>query len=276
MVIHNSKEKVGCSMKKSIIISGIFDENSLQMKRLHPIKDPKNTDLGKSYRFLIEFFGKELIAYRRKKVYDKNRTFFIKVFSKFLNELQEGNSPSEWKESELSFWEEFIVLFFPHNMVISTDEKEVENLFFELRKFIRWIDRQNGTNWYLVVNSFITDANPELKICEHLLNKFYLRDYPKIHHHDWNYIQDMEKLNRNFIQCTHTLSSIFEVKDINNDIVVLNDCKDNHTYYLKDLPYKFIVPGIIMNGIIGKKSDETAWSWHQTGGIYPNRAKYYL
>ncbi|WP_335574196.1 hypothetical protein [Neobacillus vireti] len=52
--------------------------------------------------------------------------------------------------------------------------------------------------------------------------------------------------------------------------------KSYHTYYIRGLPYKLIEIGMIMSGIIGKKSADLTWNWFQTDGIYPQRGKTYI
>ena len=109
-----------------------------------------------------------------------------------------------------------------------------------------------------------------------LLNGLFLNDFPRIYKSDWNPEQDIEKINHKFEQCTYRLNSLFEVTSIIEDTFLLSEFETNQTYYIRGLPYKLIEIGMIMSGIIGKKSADLTWNWIQTDGIYPQRGKTYI
>jgi hypothetical protein len=255
--------------------------------RVQPFANPKerqeflmnlaiSAEFEMRHRGLLEFYGKDLIAYKQKNTSDKNCNEFLRVMSKFMTDWLEDKCPSSWKKCQPSFWEEFIFTFYPHSMKISPNKKEVETFLSQLRKFVRWLDRRAGTSWYPVIEEYASEAGPELKICEHLLNDILLSDFPRIHHDDWNLEQDYEKIKQKFNKFTDRLDSIFEVTSMIEDSIVLTEFNSNRTYYIKGLPCKLIKPGIIMSGAIGKRSGEIVWNWYQTEGIYPQRGKNYI
>jgi len=228
------------------------------------------------YRGLLEYYGKEFIAYKQLEPSDKKRNEFLRIMSKFMTDCLEDKCPSAWQRCEPSFWEELLFTFYPHSMKISSEEKEVENFLSQIKKFVMWLDKRVGTSWYSIVEEYSDLASSELKSCEHLLNGLFLNDFPRIYFDDWGPEQDIERINHQYAQCTDTLSSIFEVTSIIEDTVVLTEFDTNRTYYIKGLPYKLVKIGMIMSGIIGKKRGELTWNWYQTDGIYPQRGKNYL
>jgi hypothetical protein len=235
-----------------------------------------STEFEMRHRGLLEFYGKDLIAYKRGHASDKNCNEFLRVFSKFMTDCLEDKCPSSWKECQPSFWEEFIFTFYPHHIKISPNEKEVETFLSQLKKFVRWLDQRAGTSWYPVIEEYASEAGPELKFCEHLLNGLFLRDFPRIHHDDWNLEKDYEKIEQKFNQFSDRLDSLFEVTSMIEDTIVLTEFNSNRTYYIKGLPGKLIKPGIIMSGAIGKRSGEKVWDWYETECIYPQRGKNYV
>ncbi|WP_040205839.1 hypothetical protein [Neobacillus jeddahensis] len=228
------------------------------------------------YRGLFTYYGKDLITYKLQKPSDKNRNEFLRILSKFMTDCLEDNCPASWLQCQPSFWEEFIFMFFPHSMKVTAEEKQVEAFLLQLKKFVRWLDKNKGTSWSPVVKDLIVAATPELKDCEHLLNSLFLLDYPLLFHPDWDPEQDFERMNQEFAQCADRSNSIFEVTSKIENTVVLTDIDTHCTYYVKGLPYQLIEPGIIMSGIIGRKRDEFVWKWYQTDGIYPQIGKNYM
>jgi hypothetical protein len=228
------------------------------------------------YRGLVEYYGKELIAYKRERPLDKQRNEFLRVLSKFMTDCLEDNCPPSWKECNYSFWEEFIFTFCPLHMKISPEEKEVETFLSQLKEFVQWLDQRVGTTWYSIIETFSTEAAPELKVCEHLLNDIFLNDYPRIYEDDWNPMDDINRLDKDFAECKERRNSLFEVTNIIGDTVVLSEFNFNYTYKIKGLPLRSIKPGLIMSGVIGKKKGDLFWTWFETVGIFPQRGKSYI
>lgn len=161
-------------------------------------------------------------------------------------------------------------------MRISPNEKEVEKFFSQLKKFVRWLDRKAGTSWYNLVAQLSIDSAPELKTCEKLLNRLFLIHFPRIHYKDWNLQQEIEKAKHDDEQCDETISSLFQVDKIHGEIIILKDLDTDASYSIAGMPTELITPGILLNGLIGKRNQEMLWNWHLTEGIFPQKAKHYF
>ncbi|MCQ6280879.1 hypothetical protein [Bacillus sp. EB600] len=235
-----------------------------------------SSEFDMRHRGLFEYYGKDFITYKRLKPFDQARNEFLRIIAKFMSECLEDNCPSSWKQCQPSFWEELIFTFYPHTMNISPNNNETENFIGQLLKFVRWLDKQAGTSWYPAVEEYALIAFPELQKCEKLLNSLFLRDYPRIHHEDYNPSQDFEKVNQQFNQCPIKLGGIYEVTSVLDDSVILMDLKTKQSYSIKGLPDDLIVPGMIMDGTIGKQKSDLFWYWYVTIGIFPQRAKNFI
>ncbi|MEH7224800.1 hypothetical protein V7112_13405 [Bacillus sp. JJ1566] len=225
------------------------------------------------YRGLLEYYGKDFITYKKEKPSDKKRNEFLRIISKYMTHYLEDDCPSSWKQCQSSFWEVLIFSFYPDHIKLSPNEQEVEDFLYQLKRFVRWLDKRNGTSWHSVVEQYSSEAFPELKICERIINWIFLNDFPRIHHNDWNLEQDLYRLKQKFNQYTNQVDSTFKVTSIIGDRVVLTELKTNCTYYIKGLPYEFILPGIKMNGVICNKSGDQTWNWYYTDGIYPSKGE---
>jgi hypothetical protein len=240
----------------------------------------KNLEIGAEfdmrYRGHFLYYGKDLIAYKLEKPFSKKRNDFLRDLSQYMSDHLEDNCPSSWKQCESSFWEEFIFTFYPHILKITPDEKEVETFLHQLKIFVQWIDKRVGTSFYPIIEKFIEESDSELKHCERLLNSIFLIDHPRMYQDDWNPVQDIEKINQKYEKCNDKLNSLFEVTKIMGDTIELTEFNSCRTYNLIGLTSKLFVPGIIMSGVIGKKSSDLVWNWYQTDGVYPRRGKKYI
>lgn len=225
------------------------------------------------YRGLLEYYGKDFIAHKKEKPSDEKRNEFLRVISKYMTHYLEDDCPPSWKQCQPTFWEVLIYSFYPDHIKLSPNEEDVETFIFQLKKFVRWLDKRTGTSWYATIEQYTSEAFPELKICERIINRLFLNDFPRIHHDDWNFEEDLDRFDQIFSQCTNQVDSTFNVTKIIGDSVLLTELKTNCTYYIKGLPCDLIVPGIKMSGIIGKKSGDRCWNWYHTHGIYPSRGE---
>ncbi|WP_077620070.1 hypothetical protein [Bacillus sinesaloumensis] len=142
------------------------------------------------YRGLLEYYGKDFIAYKKEKPSDKKRNEFLRIISKFMTHYIEDDCPPSWKQCPASFWELFIFSFYPDHIKLSPTEQEVEIFLYQLKEFVRWLDKRSGTSWSPIIEQYSLEAFPELKICERSINWIFLRGFPRIHHNDWNLEQD--------------------------------------------------------------------------------------
>jgi hypothetical protein len=106
-------------------------------------------------------------------------------------------------------------------MTISPDEKSTENFLGQLLRFVRWLDKKNGTSHYPIVENYALNAVSELKTCERLLNALFIIHYPRIFHDDWDFEADQERMMQNLDECVDKRSDLFEVTSIDDDSVVV-------------------------------------------------------
>jgi hypothetical protein len=227
-------------------------------------------------RGLVFYYGKDLIAYKREKPTDQNRNEFLRILSKFMTDCLEDNCPSSWDQCESSFWEKFIYYFYPQNLKISPTLKEAEHFLFQLKEFVRWLDKRVGTHYYPLIEKYSTEAAPDLKSSEYLLYSLFMRDFPQANSDGWDPELDIERLTQNGTQYTDSLEGVFEVTSKIEDTILLTDISSTQTYYVKGLPSDFINLGMILSGVIGKRKREKQWNWYITVGVNPPQAKNYI
>ncbi|MCL6571827.1 MAG: hypothetical protein K6T88_09105 [Bacillus sp. (in: Bacteria)] len=275
-------------MKNSGNTKDICDESKPQVNVLMKhFKNPKeHEEMVKSLQIGAEFdmrprghylfYGKDMIAYKLERPYDQNRNEFLRILSNFMSNVLEDTCPSTWKKCKRPFWEELIFTHLPHVMRITPDQNQIQTFLYQLKMFIQWLDKRVGTTWFTVVDKYSKEAVSDLKVCEHVLNTLFLRDFPQIHQKGFRPLQTAEIIEQNFKECTKHLDSLFEVTSIIDQITVLTEFNSNKTFYVKGLPTHLIVPGLIMSGAIGRKSGTLLWEWFQTEGIYPQKGRKYL
>ncbi|MGY0693883.1 hypothetical protein ACW2QC_14030 [Virgibacillus sp. FSP13] len=255
--------------------------------QMHPFSSPKEREaileklrIGSQFfmraRGLSKFYGDDLIAYKRKKGSGKHANEFLRIFANYLTDNLEDNCPSSWKECQPSFWEELIFVHYPHHIKISIKQRESEIFLLQLKRFVRWLDHRAGTSWYELVEQYAQQASPELAMCERLLNHLYLRSYPNIHQSDWDFEKDITANESELNNCTQSIHSAFQVKEVFNEIITVTDIDSGRDYQIDEMPCNIIYPGMIVCGVIGKKGDDFYWTWYVTEGVYPARAKDYF
>ncbi|MBS4209983.1 hypothetical protein [Bacillus sp. FJAT-50079] len=228
------------------------------------------------YRALLEFYGDDLLAYKHKNITSKNVNEFLRIFSAYLTDYLEDQTPSSWKDCHFAFWEELIYAFYPQHMKISTKQKDTTTFLFHLKKFSYWLDQRSGNSSYNIVDQLAKDSIPILTVCERLLNSLYLHLFPNIHHNSWDPIEAIDRLNDNFQNYQEAVTGIFKVSNMSDYILTIDDIDSGQTYQIIDFPVKKIAPNILLDGIIGKKTNEFFWEWHYTIGVYPLQAEKYI
>jgi len=228
------------------------------------------------YRGLVEFYGKDFIAYKQEQYFDQDRNDFLRIFSSYMADFLEDDCPPSWKQCTPQFWEEFIVCYIPYFIKVTEDQKQVETFMKQLKSFVKWLDKRAHTWWYKYIINFCKRHRSDLKACEALINHLYLADFPKVFHDDWNYQHDLDLLLETYKDYDATVHSVFEIKKTDQDIALLYDLKTSRSYSIIGLPEKLIRPGILMHGIIGKKDEYIFWDWHHTDNISPLKSKDYI
>lgn len=232
-----------------------------------------SSEFGMRNRGLVFYYGKDLIAYKRENPSDENRNEFLRILSKFMTDCLEDDCPSSWEQCGSSFWEKFIYHFYPQNITISQTRKETDNYLIQMKKFARWLDKRVGTDYFPIIEKYSTEAAPNLKSCEQLLNILFLRAFPQAFSHNWNPDLDIERLTLYGTQFSKSQEGVFDVTSKIEDTFVLTDLNSNQSYYVKDLPSEYVEVGMILSGVLGKRKGEKHWNWYITVAINPQQAK---
>ncbi|MBS4192348.1 hypothetical protein KHA94_19500 [Bacillus sp. FJAT-49705] len=229
------------------------------------------------YRGLFEYYGKDLIAYKREKPRDQNRNEFLRIISIFMSFYLEDTCPTSWENCQPSFWEELMITIFPLHMHVTPQKKEVEKFLHELKKFVRWLDRRVGTSWSLTIENHINKYHDELKMCEVLLNTHFLLHFPQIHKSDnWDPLQNIKKLKEDSSEFNNTINSIFKICSTHENTTVLKDISDDRDFYVIGLDCNQTMEGILLDCSIGKKDSDIYWHWLFTEGVYPGNTSKYI
>ncbi|WP_445489130.1 hypothetical protein [Niallia sp. 03133] len=262
-------------------------ENTSQTKViLHPIENPLDrkkflkkieisSHFNMRFRALFEFYGDDLIDYKREYLSDPDCNEFLRIFSKYMTDYLEDKVPSSWETCKSPFWEKLIYLYFPLSIKLSPEKKETEKFLMELKKFCFWLDFRANTSFFKTISNY-KDALNDLIGCEQLLNALFQINFPKIHQEGWDINKDLDKMEEEFCEFANTEESLFEITSIIGDTVVLTDLGSNRMYNTKGLPLHVTAPGLILHGTIGRKPDDLFWSLHEADGVYPHKAKRYF
>ncbi|RHW43550.1 hypothetical protein D1B31_02545 [Neobacillus notoginsengisoli] len=226
-------------------------------------------------RALAFFYGDDLIAYKLGKPKDPNRNEFLFHLSNYLTDYLEDLSPPSWQECSPIFWEEFISTYLPGRISISKEGHETEKMITEIQKFVRWLDRREGTAWFSIVDHYINMYKSDIKTTETALNALVLHHFPHIHEKDFDFQKDFDADQKRLGVLAQSEDGFFEVQTVIEGVFVLNNLEDGRTYHTKGLP-GCILPGILLKGAIGKKKHDLFWSWCATGAVFPKCSKKFL
>ncbi|WP_458413232.1 hypothetical protein ACNQFZ_21035 [Schinkia sp. CFF1] len=233
-----------------------------------------SSQFGMRYRGLFEFYGDDLITYKREKPKCPLRNKFLQILSSYFTDYLEDDSPASWPGCQASFWEELIFVFFMLQIQVTNKEKEVETFLPELKKFTRWIDKRAGTNTHPLINKLIEKTKSELIICERLINHLYYKAY---HELSKDYTDPQKEINSTHNQeYNEVKDTLFEISEINGEIAIASELFTNKKYLLNGLPNQMISPGTLIHGTIGKKYGHLVWNWLLPENVFPQRAKKYL
>jgi hypothetical protein len=223
-----------------------------------------SSEFDMRHRGLLEFYGNDLIAYKQEKPKDRARNEFLRILANYLTTILENQCPSSWKDCQPPFWEEFISNCIPHLMKITPEEKEVETILFQLKKFTSWLDKRFGTSFLKVIEIYSQEAEADLKICERLLNQL-----PNLHLRDCDPKKELEKALKKGFSKNDSIHSCFEITGFNENTVFLKDIKTNKDYSIHNLPSNSVIPGFFINGELRKDSI-------LIDSVYPPKAKTYM
>lgn len=227
-------------------------------------------------RGLLEFYGDDLVAYKQEKPKNQSRNTFLQVLSAYFTDYLFDNCPSSWQECRDSFWEQLLVAFFPLQMYLSTNEKEVDVFLNELKKFVKWLDHRKESSFSKMVNHYIEEYKTDLKYCEFLLNCLYNHISPDILDKDSQELFPTTKLLDDIHEYNQSKKLIFEIINIDDGITMASDVKTHQVFYIAGLPYEVLSPGILISGLIAKKFENSIWKWISPDSVYPLDAQKYL
>lgn len=228
-----------------------------------------SSEFDMRHRGLLEFYGNDLIAYKQEKHMDLARNEFLRILANYLTTILENQCPSSWKDCQPPFWEEFIINCIPHLMKITPEEKEVESILFQLKKFARWLDKRIGTTFVKVIETYSEEAEADLKICERLLNQ-----QPNLHLRDCDPQKEFEKALKKSSTKNNSIHSCFEITGLSENTVILKDIKTNKDYQVHNLTSKSVFPGFFLTGELRK--DSNGKESIIIDSVYPPKAKTYM
>lgn len=228
------------------------------------------------HRGLVQYYGEDLIQYKREQPGDQMRNHFLTVFSKYMTDYLEDAFPSSWQECDQSFWEEFLLTHYPYHIQISKDEKNLNKFLNELKKFTGWLDRKYQTHSAKIVKELIDMYYDDLKRCESVTNTLYNYTFPNIHDKKSNIQTEIFRHLDQMDEFDESTFCVLKINSINGPIVHATDMATNHSLQIIELPSKALHPDIFLGGTIGKKKDSWLWTWYSPLVAFPSKAEKYL
>jgi hypothetical protein len=265
----SGKKKADCCKKKLYVGSKMVQFPSPRDQQVFLKNLAISSEFDMRHRGLLEFYGNDLIAYKQEKPMDQARNEFLRILANYLTTILENQCPPSWKDCQPRFWEEFIINCLPHLMKITPEEKEVETLLYQLKKFARWLDKRFCTSFFKVIEAYSEEAKADLKLCERLLNQ-----HPNLHLRDCDPKKEFEKALKKGSSKINSIHSCFEIIGVKENTVVLRDIKTNKAYDIQNLPSKLVIPGYLFTGELRKESNGKESI--VIDSVYPPKAKTYM
>lgn len=227
-------------------------------------------------RGLLEFYGDDLVAYKQEKPKSASRNFFLQVLSTYFTDYLYDICPSSWEECQDSFWKELLVAFYPLEIQLTTNEKEVDQFLNELKKFVKWLDHRKECSFSKMVNHYIAEYKTDLKYCEFLLNRLYNHVNPEILEEHSQVLFPTTNLLDDIHEYNQSKKVIFEIINIYDGIIMASDVETKQVFYITGLPHEVLTPDILISGLIAKKYEDPIWNWISPDSVYPLDAQKYL
>ncbi|RXI96639.1 hypothetical protein DS745_23350 [Anaerobacillus alkaliphilus] len=231
-------------------------------------------EFGMRFRGVYEFYGNDLIEFKLKNPKSRSRNEFLRVLAQYVTEYLEDVCLSSWNEPD--FWEEFIILYYPCFIQVTSQEKEVEKFVSELKRFLHWIDIKYKIPLFKTIDSYIKEMFLELKDCEATINRLYKHEFPNFLNEDCNIQTDFFGRLDKLEEFPEKKDTLFEIKSLNRVYLVVTELETNENFYLKGLPSATVYPGMIISGSIGRKKGDWAWTWGIPENVFPKSSKKYL
>lgn len=227
------------------------------------------------YRGLFEYYGDDLISYKKENPTDFPRNEFLRTFSSYLTDYLEDNMPSSWDKCQKSFIELLLYIHLPNSMKISKERDSIQHFISEFKKFSKWLDQRKKTTWTRMLTTYAETIH-ELSLCEELLNRLYLQMYPQFFESNWDYEKDLTRVSKVFEESKDIEDNFFQIIKIEESTVLLSNIFTNKQFQISNVPVDNQFLGIILHGSIGRLEGHTTWSLLLVAGLYPKAAKRYL
>lgn len=227
------------------------------------------------YRGLFEYYGDDLIAYKKENPTDFFRNEFLRTFSSYLTDYLEDNMPASWNKCKKAFIELLLHIHLPNTIKISKERNSIQHFISEFKKFSIWLDQRKGTAWTKLIMPY-NETIHELTLCEELLNKLYLQMYPQFFETNWDYEKDLTRIGKVLEESKDIEDNFFEIIKIEESTVLLANIFTNKQFQISDIPVDDRFLGIILHGSIGRLEGHTTWSLLLVAGLYPKGSKRYL
>ncbi|WP_138419311.1 hypothetical protein [Aquibacillus sediminis] len=226
-------------------------------------------------RSIFTFYGQDLITYKQQHHSCPYVNEFLRIFSIFLNEWDDDRADS-WHQCKFHFWEALIIACMPNYIKVATKQNESQNFLTQLKKFVSWLDERNGCSWFETIEKIATENLSELQRCESILNDLYVQNYPHLNANNLGVLEDFDKVFSELEACSINMHSIFEVSQVSDDIITLIDLDTWKPYQIINTATNKPSPGLLIEGVFGKKEEDLFWTLYFPNSVYPNKAKSYF
>jgi len=225
------------------------------------------------FRGLLQFYGDELTSYKRKIGNNEKGTEFLKVMSSYFTDYLEDVELTSWDECQSLFWEEFIFVYFPLYMKISRTQQQSTVFLSQLKEFVHWLDKEKKTSCTQYVDLFYDEAKIELVTCERLLKHFFSVHFLDIFNDDFDVQKIVEQIDQIDQDFPEKREGCFQVVKKYEKTIIVREIQTDLNYRIIDMPCHLIDKGMLLEGIIGRRTHEFSWKWLLTEGFYPEKAK---
>lgn len=227
------------------------------------------------YRGLYEYYGDDLIAYKKDNPTDYFRNEFLRTFSSYLTDYLEDSMPTSWHKCKKSFIELLLLIHLPNALKISEERNSMQHFISEFKKFSIWLDHRKNTSWTKMLTPYEQTIH-ELQLCEELLNRLYLKMYPQIFDSDWDYQENISRVSQCLEECPEVKDNFFQINTVDGNTAYFSNIHTNEQFQVNNFPIEEQFLGLILHGTIGRLDGRSSWSLLLTAGVYPKRAKRYL
>ncbi|MEK5052777.1 hypothetical protein MHH96_04835 [Niallia sp. FSL K6-0212] len=266
---HREREKSPETRIKLIPLTGTQSRSEI-LKKIEI-----SSQFNMRYRGLYEYYGDDLIAYKKENPADYFRNEFLRTFSSYLTDYLEDNMPTSWHKCKKSFIELLLLIHLPNALKISQERNSMQHFISEFKKFSIWLDHREKTTWTKMSASYGQTFH-ELQLCEDLLNRLYLQMYPQFFASDWDYQKDLSRVRQLLEECTEVEDNFFQISTIDRNTVYFSNLHTKKQFQVNNFPIEEQFLGLILHGSIGRLEGHSSWSLLLTAGVYPKRAKRYL